>query len=76
MSADFMTRNLDRRVEVGIQITNKTNHNALVDYFNIQWKDNEKARLILPPYENKYVSGNGESRRSQEELYDYFKQKN
>ncbi len=77
MSADLMTRNLDRRVEVGIPIADKGIHATLEECFDIQWSDNTKARLIAPPYDNGYVPcGEGaKTRRSQNELYDYFKMK-
>ena len=77
-SADLMTRNLDRRVEVGIPIADKGIHATLEECFDIQWSDNTKARLIAPPYDNGYVPcGEGaKTRRSQNELYDYFKKKN
>jgi polyphosphate kinase len=77
MSADFMTRNLDRRVEVGIPVRDKAIHATLEDYFAIQWADNTKARLVVPPYANGYVSrGEDEPQhRSQTELYDYFESK-
>lgn len=73
MSADLMTRNLDRRVEVGIPITAKDIHHTLEEYFHIQWHDNIKARVIAPPYDNNYVERAGKEHRSQIELYDYFK---
>jgi polyphosphate kinase len=75
MSADMMTRNLDRRVEVALPIFDKKLHDTLADYFRIQWEDNVKARLITPPYDNGYVSDGGspERHRCQYELYEYFK---
>ncbi len=78
MSADLMTRNLDRRVEVGIPITDKHIHAMLEGYFAVQWNDNTKARLIRPPYDNGYVlCHKGEQEfRCQTELYDYLKAKN
>ncbi len=74
LSADLMTRNLDRRVEVGIQIASKNIHITLCDYFNIQWNDNVKAREITPPFNNGYVLETNEPRgyRCQQILYDYF----
>jgi polyphosphate kinase len=74
LSADLMTRNLDRRVEVGVPIHDKSIHAVLEDYFAIQWRDNTKARLIAPPYANGYVARpeGAPAHRSQTELYDYF----
>lgn len=77
MSADLMTRNLNRRVEVGTPILDKNIHQTLCDYFDIQWRDNVKSRLITPPYENGYINNtkNNEVFRSQEELHKYFEDK-
>ncbi len=72
LSADLMTRNLDRRVEVGIPISDKTIEQTIIDYFNIEWQDNVKARMIAPPYLNDYYRDNNVPHRSQDELYDYF----
>lgn len=77
MSADLMTRNLNRRVEVGIPIHDGDIDKTLRDYFELQWRDNVKARLIAPPYANGYVrrKEGEEEFRSQVELYEYFKNK-
>jgi polyphosphate kinase len=70
MSADFMIRNLDRRIEVGINITDEKIKQTLKDVFNIQWNDNVKARDL----QNNYVKTNNDEKcRSQLELYRYFK---
>ncbi len=74
MSADLMTRNLDRRVEVGIPINDKAIERTLHEYFAIQWRDNVKSRVIAPPYHNSYlVAEDGEYHRSQDELFNLFK---
>ncbi|MFR9580560.1 MAG: polyphosphate kinase 1 [Rikenellaceae bacterium] len=74
MSADLMTRNLDRRVEVGVRIYDKQIEKTLHKYFDIQWRDNEKARIIAAPYDNRYVErcDDGALHRSQVELFEAF----
>ncbi|MFI3286966.1 MAG: polyphosphate kinase 1 [Rikenellaceae bacterium] len=73
-SADLMPRNLDRRVEIGVGIRSGEIHKTLVDYFEIQWRDNVKARSITPPYQNLYAEADRDKsmHRSQVELYEYF----
>ncbi len=75
LSADLMTRNLNRRVEVGAPILSREIHSTLVDYFKIQWRDNVKSRLVAPPYHNGYVLNNKEPLRSQDELYTFFEER-
>ncbi len=72
LSADLMTRNLDRRVEVGIPITDPDIERSIKDYFSVQWRDNVKSRKVAHPYENRYVTNGEEPSRSQDKLYDYF----
>ena len=47
-SADFMTRNTERRVEVAAPVKNPEIQNRLVDIFNTMLKDNVKARVQQP----------------------------
>ncbi|MDR1897942.1 MAG: polyphosphate kinase 1 [Prevotellaceae bacterium] len=72
MSADFMSRNLNRRIETGILVTDKQIKQTLKDIFDIQWKDNVKARNLSSLYENRYVEQTEKPLRSQSELYKYF----
>lgn len=74
MSADWMNRNLDRRVEVGTPILDKKIKQKLIDVFNIQWSDNEKARDLTIFGSNEYVEqGDNPPCRSQMVLFDYYK---
>ena len=47
-SADFMTRNTERRVEVAAPIKNPEIQNRLIDIFNTMLRDNVKARVQQP----------------------------
>lgn len=74
MSADWMTRNLDRRVEVGIFLRDRQSRRIVRDIFRIQWDDNVKARDLGTGDLNTYVDEGSEtaSVRSQTALYDYY----
>ncbi|MCC8063113.1 MAG: phospholipase D-like domain-containing protein, partial [Rikenellaceae bacterium] len=76
-SADWMTRNLNRRVEVVIPILDKKILTVLRKVFSIQWHDNVKARDLKDPLLNLYRGDEedaavGERVRSQVALYDYY----
>ena len=47
-SADFMTRNTTRRVEVAVQILDSAVQARLVDIFETSFADNVKTRVMLP----------------------------
>jgi polyphosphate kinase len=48
----------------------------LLDYFEIQWHDNVKARIVDAHLENNYNENNEPELRSQEEIYAYLKERN
>lgn len=76
-SADFMTRNLDGRVEVTCPIYDENIKKELIDIFNIGWKGNVKARYHSEKLDNKYrVRGQNPVFRAQLETYNYYKNKN
>lgn len=73
-SADWMTSNLDRRVEVACPIYDKAIQQELKTFLDIQWKDNTKARIINEKQDNPYRKISSEARiRAQEAIYDFLK---
>jgi len=74
-SADWMTRNIDNRVEVACPIYDKDLQKELLDTFMISWKDNVKARLVNTYEQNAFVPTQGEAIRSQWATYAYYKNK-
>jgi polyphosphate kinase len=75
-SADFMTRNIDARVEVTCPIYDQEIKNELIDNFDLGWKGNVKARYHSYKLDNKYrVRGNNPIFRAQLETYKYYQNK-
>ena len=71
-SADWMTRNLDHRVEVGCPIYDEDIKQELIDTFEISWRDNVKARVFDTKQNNHYRKNDAPPLRSQFEMYDYY----
>jgi polyphosphate kinase len=71
-SADLMTRNLDRRVEVTCPVLDPGIKQQLRDFFDIQWKDNTQARILDKDLKNVHRPTAGEPFRSQIEFHDYL----
>ncbi|MFW6202742.1 MAG: polyphosphate kinase 1 [Marinilabilia sp.] len=73
-SADLMSRNLDRRVEVASPIYDEKLKRQLKDMFLYQWKDNSSARILDNDLENelKKPEHGEEPFRSQVEFYKYL----
>ena len=73
-SADWMPRNLDNRIEVGVKIFDPILKSTIHDIFNLQCNDNVKARIIDKDNTNNYVQrGNKKKVRAQHAIYDYLK---
>ncbi|PIE32428.1 polyphosphate kinase 1 [candidate division KSB3 bacterium] len=74
-SADWMTRNLDHRVEVACPIYDKDVQRELWTYFDIQWSDTVKARILDEKQANLYRKlPDAPQVRAQEAIYDFLKQ--
>ncbi len=76
-SADWMSRNLNRRIEICFPVTDKKIKKELRDIINIQLNDNTKARIIDEKQSNRFVERtSNQIIRAQYEIYDYLKHKN
>ncbi len=74
-SADWMTRNIENRVEVSCPIYDEDIKQEIIETFNICWSDNVKARVLNASQDNEYKIDNKEKVRSQFAMYDYYLKK-
>ena len=75
-SADWMVRNLDRRIEVTCPIYDSSLKKEIDDVLSIQFSDNTKARMLMP--DGKYIVDKADKKkdiRSQYVLHEYYKKK-
>jgi len=73
-SADWMKRNLSRRIEIGFPVYDKKIQASLQSMIDIQWNDNVKARIINDMQDNQYKEKEGINKiRSQYEINNYLK---
>jgi polyphosphate kinase len=74
-SADWMSRNMDNRVEIACPIYDDEIKQQLSETFEICWDDNVKARIISEKQDNAYRKNDRPKVRSQFKLYEYYKEK-
>lgn len=73
-SADWMTRNIDYRIEVAVAILDPVLKQRVLDIIAILLSDTVKARIIDKELSNRYVPrGNRRKVRAQQAIYDYIK---
>ena len=70
-SADWMSRNLNNRVEVSCPIYQEDIQQQLWDTFHLAWEDKVKARVIDKDQQNAYRSQQ-QGQSSQEAIYNYY----
>ena len=77
-SADWMRRNLNRRIETAFPILDPEIKQEVIDILHIQLRDNVKACRLDSELRNcfKRESDMREPVRAQQAIYDYLKQKN
>lgn len=76
-SADFMPRNFDTRVETIFPVLEPRLRDQLIDYYNVQWSDNTKARILDRNLQNGYrpVKKGTKRFRAQFDLETYLREK-
>jgi polyphosphate kinase len=76
-SADWMPRNLDRRIEVACPIYAPEIRTELKELLQIQLRDNTKARILDSELTNHYnnTPTNGQHHRAQEDFHTYIKKR-
>lgn len=74
-SADWMTRNIEHRVEVSCPIYDEDLKQELQDLFEICWNDNVKARHINETQDNTYRRNDKPKVRAQFDTYNYYLKK-
>ena len=73
-SADWMTRNLDYRIEVAVPLLDPQLKQRILDILEIQFNDTVKARYLDKDLTNSYVPrGNKRKIRAQLAVYEYLK---
>ncbi len=75
-SADWMPRNLNRRIEVACPVYNEEIKRELKEMLKIQLRDNTKSRILDNELSNTYNRQQAEGRfRAQEDFYQYIRKK-
>jgi polyphosphate kinase len=74
-SADWMERNLDKRIEVACPVVDQKIQLEIDTVFNYQWKGSVKVREIRKDLKNTYRRPKAKPFHAQVELYNYYKNK-
>jgi polyphosphate kinase len=76
-SADWMSRNLDHRIEVACPVLDKVIQQELKAFLEMQFADNVKARIVDKHQTNPYRRAESEKEiRAQEDFYDLLAEMN
>lgn len=75
-SADWMNRNLNRRIETAFPILDDKIKQEIIDILQIQLRDNVKACFIDENLQNVFKRNDEKPVRAQEAIYEYIRVKN
>lgn len=75
-SADWMNRNLNRRIETAFPILDDKIKQEIIDILQIQLRDNVKACFIDEHLQNVFKRNDEKPVRAQEAIYEYIRVKN
>ncbi|MFZ4560138.1 MAG: polyphosphate kinase 1 [Saprospiraceae bacterium] len=71
-SADWMERNMDRRIELIFPVLDVRCKTEILEILDLQWRDNTKSHLLSP--EGRWISDSEIPYRAQMDIYDYLKE--
>ncbi len=74
-SADWLNRNINRRIEIAFPLEDELLKSEILDILGLQLRDTQKARLINHKLENTPPPTNNEKVRSQRDTRTYLDQK-
>ncbi len=74
-SADWMSRNLKRRIEVAFPIENLRLKREVLKMLELQIQDNTNARILDAEQTNKYKKQGSKKVNAQKDFYNYLKRK-
>jgi polyphosphate kinase len=72
-SADWMERNLDKRIEVGVPVYDADIQQELSYIFSLYWSDTVKARILDKHQKNKYRKTGDIHVHAQKELMEHYR---
>ena len=75
-SADWMVRNLSYRIETAFPMYDQDHRQEIIDFIDLQFRDNVKARILDAKHLNNYRENTDDiAVKAQPETYFYLKRK-
>ena len=68
-SADWMNRNLEKRVEIVFPVADEDIIRSIKHYLEVELEDNVKASILLPDDSYEKVKKNNEAKKNSQEIF-------